>query len=334
MTPLPRTRSRRGRVIDFAAILAEAPSFLQTALGGEPPEVTSLHSGVSSANFLVSHSTGLYVLRLEAFREMADIELDIAVIEACRQAGVSVIPSPIMLEEWNGFPTLLRPYVEGMTLKEARALDAASVRAAGRELGRIHATPQHPNREWFYERAVTEPGGIRSSGLDAAPAARHAIMRLQPKMQELFDAGRGLVHSDFKADNLVLSQDRIVVLDWEKATAGPQLFDLALAVFHLLAVEDRKIASIGARAFVAGYLGENPPGGEFLADLPSAVLYSASIFYLIDLEIASRTVRARDPSTIDLRHLLYYRSYCLPAYSRLIERSSWVARALNIGSAP
>ena len=60
------------------------------------------------------------------------------------------------------------------------------------------------------------------------------------------DAGRGLIHNDYRLDNLVLAEDdptRIVgVLDWEMATVGDPLMDLGAALAYWVEAGDDWIA--------------------------------------------------------------------------------------------
>ncbi len=60
------------------------------------------------------------------------------------------------------------------------------------------------------------------------------------------DAGRCLIHNDYRLDNLVLAEDdptRIVgVLDWEMATVGDPLMDLGAALAYWVEAGDDWIA--------------------------------------------------------------------------------------------
>jgi aminoglycoside phosphotransferase (APT) family kinase protein len=131
---------------------------------------------------------------------------------------------------------------------------------------------------------------------------------------------RGLIHSDFRAGNIVINSDGIpVILDWEKATVGPICFDLGLALFHIMTEEREQHAAARLEAFISGYGRSSSLASDIADDLQSITSYAASTFYLVDYDIASRHKRAQQSNNLDDLHHRYYLHYCRPAFAHFSE---------------
>jgi Ser/Thr protein kinase RdoA (MazF antagonist) len=181
---------------------------------------------------------------------------------------------------------------------------------------------------WFYEAGITASEQIRAPRSGLAGSARKNVIRLFEQVWSLLVQHRGLVHTDFKADNLVVARDGLYVLDWEKATNGSQMFDLALALFHLLARRDWNDSRRAARAFLSSYAEVNPVEDFVVQELPRLIIYAGSIYFLIDAEIYARTSAEGSPQPADRRHASYYRRYCAPTYGRLLARHDLLVDAI------
>jgi Ser/Thr protein kinase RdoA (MazF antagonist) len=84
------------------------------------------------------------------------------------------------------------------------------------------------NRE-FFEQLRIEPFFVRSA--ERNPQARGAI---DDVIQRLRAPGQVLVHGDYSPKNMLVRDERVVILDWEVAHWGEPRFDLAFCVSHLL----------------------------------------------------------------------------------------------------
>lgn len=319
---LPPTRSRRAHTYNREEVISAIPSLLQQLLGSGSLTYEKINSGVSSLNYLVTHGTGQYIVRFDLFRSIAELNIDLRLSREAARWGVTTLPNELHVGDLYGLPVVVRPFIPGRALDPMKKLDAPFMAMAGRELGLLHTCPARSERRWFYAEAVSEPDRIRSGIGDLQSKARAIVNECHGLLTEHRISRSGLIHTDFKSDNLIRSGDRIHVIDWEKATTGPQLFDLGLALFHLVALEDEVTAWSRTRAFLSGYRAANPLTDTELNVLPEFICYAASIFFLIDAEINELTSASVQKTDVGTRHAAYYRNYCIPAFSRLLARQN------------
>jgi len=92
--------------------------------------------------------------------------------------------------------------------------------------------------------------------LDAADLERHpaVLARLHEQLHEIPFEGATLLHRDLHPENVILSPDGPVVVDWTNAGAGEPAFDVAL-VWVILLGTGEAIADRFARDFVAHFQG-------------------------------------------------------------------------------
>jgi len=84
----------------------------------------------------------------------------------------------------------------------------------------------------------------------------HALPVL-PGLREPFGPGPSILHLDFHPDNVMLTADGPVVIDWPNAAVGPSAADVAHSWLILATTEVswRDIpARAGRRAFIAAFL--------------------------------------------------------------------------------
>jgi Ser/Thr protein kinase RdoA (MazF antagonist) len=275
------TRSDTGRL----------PAHLEATYGIEVSACTELDLGV----FRVDRRDGpAWVARVfPASRPEAAAAGDAAILEllagigfpAERPAG----PDPLSL--LSGQPVLVTGFVEGVP----RAGRVAAIRRLGgfvrlgAMLGRLHTLPD-------VARLVTRPGGAWHHLADGAPSAeiaatvalldaagplagpgeRTAYESLRATVAD-FDGGGGLpealVHPDFVLANAILTQDRMVMVDWTGAGLGPRLWPLAFLLFSAGA---RGMDRVGSAA--AGYTRSVRPEPEELARLAAVMRVRPSVF--------------------------------------------------------
>jgi len=291
---------------------------LRGILGSNRFQISALAAGASSVNLRVVAGAATFVLRLDYFRSLADVEMDDVILTSARASGVRTPPAIVTCGRWRDVTFSLRGFVAGQALTLASGVPLRLLQTAGRQLAAIHSADTRPARAWFYReapRGALLPDAIGNQLVHAAVAEMTGVMDRSPGLI----CEETLVHTDYKPDNLVYVGDRtLVVLDWEKATTGSRLFDLGLAVFHVIAGSEWSAPGRRLREFLSGY-GEIPRESELDSSLlRDAVLYAASVFYLVDAEIASGTLSAPSAMQIDTRHLEYFRSYCTPAFGRLV----------------
>ena len=210
--------------------------------------VERLTSGLSSKSYLVSAETSdgpaAWVMRVEPEHGVIppyDIGREYRLLADVGKAGLPV-PAVLHLEEDAtvvGGRFMLMSYVEGeiFNLSDPRLTADAEMLASIQEqfvdtLVRVHETPQtvFPQYADGPEAARAQVAVCRRRMLDTdllpAPVMRHALDtldRLAPPAQRI-----GLLHGDYRLPNLKWHEGKLSgILDWELATVGDPLADIA-----------------------------------------------------------------------------------------------------------
>jgi aminoglycoside phosphotransferase (APT) family kinase protein len=251
----PAGKERPGEELDRAALA----SYL--AVDAATLEVQQFPSGHSNLTYLVRAGERELVLRRPPHGRVAksahDMGREVGVltqlapvfpaprpIAYCEDAGVLGAPFYVM-ERLRG--VILRrdpPRELGLTPERVRALGVSFVD----QLARLHALDYRAiglgelgKPEGYVERQVS--GWMRryaDARTDDIPAMERAGSWLLERMRR--PGGAGLVHNDYKYDNLVLGVDdltRIVgVLDWEMSTVGDPLMDFGTTLAYWVEASD------------------------------------------------------------------------------------------------
>ena len=210
--------------------------------------VERLTSGLSSKSYLVAAETSdgpiTWVMRVEPEHGVIppyDIGREYRLLADVGKAGLPV-PAVLHLEEDAtvvGGRFMLMSYVEGeiFNLSDPRLTADAEMLTSIQEqfvdnLVRVHETPQtvFPQYADGPEAARAQVAVCRRRMLDTdllpAPVMRHALDtldRLAPPAQRI-----GLLHGDFRLPNLKWHEGKLTgILDWELATVGDPLADIA-----------------------------------------------------------------------------------------------------------
>ena len=210
--------------------------------------IERLTSGLSSKSYLVAAETSdgpiTWVMRVEPEHGVIppyDIGREYRLLADVGKAGLPV-PAVLHLEEDAtvvGGRFMLMSYVEGeiYNLSDPRLTADAEMLASIQEqfvdnLVRVHETPQtvFPQYADGPEAARAQVAVCRRRMLDTdllpAPIMRHALDtldRLAPPAQRI-----GLLHGDFRLPNLKWHEGKLSgILDWELATVGDPLADIA-----------------------------------------------------------------------------------------------------------
>jgi len=210
--------------------------------------VERLTSGLSSKSYLVSAEASdgpiMWVMRVEPEHGVIppyDIGREYRLLADVGKAGLPV-PAVLHLEEDAtvvGGRFMLMSYVEGeiYNLSDPRLTADAEMLTNIQEqfvdnLVRVHETPQtvFPQYADGPEAARAQVAVCRRRMLDTdllpAPVMRHVLDtldRLAPPAQRI-----GLLHGDFRLPNLKWHEGKLSgILDWELATVGDPLADIA-----------------------------------------------------------------------------------------------------------
>lgn len=139
-----------------------------------------------------------------------------------------VTPVAIASGVLAGRPAALFPWISGAHSCQ-RAVDASRARAVGEALARVHLTNVDASDGRFGESALV-------GRLDTIDARTYPVDRLRLTLTELArdrDAGvpAGLTHGDLFRDNVLWDGGRLTaLLDFESASRGPFVYDLAVTV--------------------------------------------------------------------------------------------------------
>jgi aminoglycoside phosphotransferase (APT) family kinase protein len=337
------TRSVVGERISTRAMATLVRAAVTELLGSPVRSVQPLKEGASSANFVVKTKGRLLVARIDLFRSKADLEEDSCLSDYARQLGVPVPSTPVILTDVGGWPLSVREFILGATADKHCYLPKQLVRSFGRHLARIHTVDCPTRREFFYSFIERRCDPIWDDMTRYSKALSEDLHRLSEEALEdvrthqwLFgDENKrvpyGFAHNDYKASNLLVTQNKgVVVLDWEKATHAPLLFDLSLSLFHLLCGASA-LRLEEAAAFLAAYRRVRRLEKHEQFNLTNAILFAAGTFFLTDMLIAMRNQQRNEMSAADRNHQDYFASYCVPCYRRLSVHKetirSWLAQA-------
>lgn len=156
-----------------------------------------------------------------------------------------VIGAPFLISEFRaGLPLHgVRPLGPDMTEAQARSLSELQcdvlVALHGLDIERIGAT-RLGRMDGFAARSLRGwVARLDSGALPPPPAAGQLVSWLKRRTPR--DARRALIHNDFKLDNVLVDPETLApraVLDWDMATLGAPLFDLATLLTYWAAGDD------------------------------------------------------------------------------------------------
>ncbi len=255
--------------------------------------------------FRVDGSDGArFALRIHqaSYRTDAEIRSELAFMEALRARGVAtpeVVPasdgSPFVVVESEGVPEPrqvdLFEWIDGRELRAtagAGPVDTEALASVYREVGRQAAAIANAAEDWErppeFSRPAWDAEGI--FGEDAhlgdfrtlagtTPQQRTLLDRLAERLREDLEAfGRGpdrfrLSHGDFLAENIMVCDDGVRLIDFDDCGDGWVLFDFATALFDLLGTSAFEPC---LAAMVEGFRERRSLPDEHLARVPAFLL--------------------------------------------------------------
>jgi aminoglycoside phosphotransferase (APT) family kinase protein len=171
---------------------------------------------------------GLQVLKLfhaRVSRQMIEREQAAATIAA--SLGLPTA-APLARTDVDGQPALLYPLVDGPSLTATLRKQPLSARTRLRAMGRLHHS--------IHKQPVTGLRTLKSvlqTDIDYGPASA-ALKQAAAAYLATLPEGDRLLHGDFHIDNIIVSGDRLVILDWAKAAIGDPAADVVRSEMLML----------------------------------------------------------------------------------------------------
>ncbi|QNE35579.1 phosphotransferase enzyme family protein [Leifsonia shinshuensis] len=218
--------------------------------------------------FRVTTATGDWALKVHrpGYHTDSEIESESAFLQTLAGAGVGVarplglgdgthvahVPDPlgravqVSLQEWLPAATPLGSSPETFTGRASPA--AAGLRELGRTIALLHDCAERSGAPAGYDRRAWDAAGL--CGPDALWGRAHDLPTLSAEQRATLArvedvlardlagldrtaASYGPIHADLTLENVLVSDGRVVVIDFDDCGEGWYLFDLATACFFL-----------------------------------------------------------------------------------------------------
>src|SRR3989338_2610489 len=243
---------------------AELSAWLGDYFLGQLLEFYALASGIENTNYFVTTSNGRFVLTL--FEKLGADELPFYLNLMAHLARHGIpCPCPVanrrnqFLGELNGKPACIVSRLSG---KSTTAPNIAQCAAIGAMLGQMHIAGQSfsqimPNPRGAAWRAATAPQ--MRPFLDAEQAALLDSEIALHARQNWAVLPQGVIHADLFRDNVLLEENRVVVLiDFYFACSDALLYDVAITVNDWCMDADGTLDAARAQAFLRAYHAVRP----------------------------------------------------------------------------
>jgi thiamine kinase-like enzyme len=192
-----------------------------------PISIETLEGGITNHNFLVNDAGRYYVARFCENRSLLGIDRRNEVI--CQRCAHGCGVAPEVLHHADG--VLVSQHVPGKTLKSQDVRDPAFIPDLAAILHRLHHSWDRLTGEVLYFSAFQ---AVRTY----ATTAHRLDARLPSDIESLLEDSRRLshavqpfvptlCHNDLLAGNIIVTEERVWLVDWEYAGMGNPLFDLA-----------------------------------------------------------------------------------------------------------
>jgi homoserine kinase type II len=242
---------------------AELTAFLAAMGVHKHDELRAIEGGSVNSNFSVCDDARRYFLRLYEEQGMAGAARELAMVAELARDGVATPTALGGVRELAGRPAALFPWVDGVIRCQSR-VSVDDTHAVGRALAHLHVVGEHIDGSAgrFHPAALR----ARLDGIAVEASAAFPMARLRRTLGSL-DARRdasvphGLVHGDLFRDNVLWDGEKLVaLLDFESASAGPFIYDLAVTLLAWCYGEG--FSQDLARSLVGGYASVRPLGDK------------------------------------------------------------------------
>jgi homoserine kinase type II len=238
---------------------------------------TPIAAGTVNTNFAVELQEGQQIarrfLRINEGKAREDVVREAAIVEHVAARGVTT-PRPLHTRTgepfgtWDGAYVSLFPCVEGSTLSRAQ-VGVGEAREAGRALGQLHRAgadyADHRPGRYEPEEIARRFRGIAAAGdatlADAVAELGPALAALEQERAAVLPLG--LIHGDLFIDNVLYDHGRLAaLLDFEQASWGRLVYDLAVSVLAFGFGSGDDFRPDVTRGFIDGYVAERAVSAE------------------------------------------------------------------------
>lgn len=271
----------------------DVAAFLREYDLGEVVSLKGIAEGVENSNFLLSTTTGTYILTLYEKRvSREDLPYFVNLMEHLAERGIRC-PTPIhgrdgeALRELCGRPAAIVTFLEGLWPKRIKPRHCEQL---GGELARMHLAgldfPMHRPNNLSVEgwRGLVEACGARADEVEPGLADELAreIAALEQAWPDTLP--EGVIHADLFPDNVFFKGEEISgFIDFYFACNDALAYDLAICLNAWCFEADDSFNATKARALLQSYRAVRPFSAAELEALPLLARGSALRFLLTRL---------------------------------------------------
>jgi homoserine kinase type II len=258
--------------------------FLKTFRVGDLISAKGVSAGTINTIYDIQTTTGRYILRILENRKFVDAQFEASLLQQLAKAGLTV---PKMMEA--GKLGAVVPFGPRQQLSIFQFLP-------GRDMGVFEVAPDHVRQVGQFLASmhqVTARLTMRRRNRFAPERIRHILslclaapaknaeqrehLKILKKQVEVFEFNRALpravVHGDLFIDNVRFNCGKLCgVIDFEMASSGPLIYDLAVAICDWGFLHDRFMPE-RTKALLRGYQSKRA-----LRDVEKSALYDTVCF--------------------------------------------------------
>jgi homoserine kinase type II len=272
---------------------------------GEVVACDALATGTINSNFRLVTGRGPLFLRVNEGKTLAEVAYEADLVDHLAARGVPT-PRPVAAASGRPFADVggklvtLFPWIEG---HHTEAPSPDETRAVGAALARVHlAGEDFPRRrESRYAPALILERARALAARGHLPVDVAAVLgEVIPALGDLPPSRRGVIHGDLFPDNVLFASSGALLLDFEQASDGTLVYDLAVALLSWC--WDGDLRADLASAMRAGY--------EALVPLDDGALFAACRFAALRFTVTRISdVELRPGASPELKRLKDYRDF-------------------------
>jgi homoserine kinase type II len=271
----------------------DVAAFLKEYDLGEVVSMKGIAEGVENSNYLLSATTGTYILTLYEKRvKRADLPFFLGLMEHLADRGIRC-PTPIhgrdgrALRELNGKPAAIVTFLQGMWPKR---ITPRHCTALGRAMAEMHAAGRDFPMRRDNDLSVDAWRPLMQACSDRADEVEPGLAReLETEIGVLEQAWpgalpEGVIHADLFPDNVFFHQGEVSgFIDFYFACTDRLAYDLAICLNAWCFEADHEFNATKARALLQAYQQVRPFSEAELNALPTLARGAAMRFLLTRL---------------------------------------------------